>query len=554
MRKIFLVGSLLFFCLRSAAQIAAPEKSGKHIILPGLHISYLNTFSTSGHKYSSYNVSMPVSEKFIAYGKQVTVSVLAIDGNIILGEHSGEFFRDTSQTAPLPIADIEVRASRNDTLLFDWTPVTNTTAYTELIASYKQAPEQHPTAYRVFDDSLQNGDSLTVQLRLKQGKPLLTLAIGKKDAYANANPFLMMSRKDTAGVSAVQNPFVAYKEVTRLMDRFKDFRYEDWPTPGLQIKNEEMAAHTNLTLFFRKPEWPYTSMGYEYRVLSSLRHDTTWKKTDGLVGVSDLEEGASYKLEIRYTGQPHRHSEYTFYVPPAWYNSWAFRVMAFALLTAIALFAFFRSAMLRTRRKAEKYRLETKALYAQMNPHFLFNALSSIQGLMNDAQIEKANHYLNGFASLLRGSIQMGNKETIPLAMEIKILENYIQLERLRFNFRYNLQLDPQLPVNEIEVPPLLVQPIIENAVKHGISAKREEGKLILSIYKEQMDLLISVADNGNGFDAHAVHTGYGIKLTQERIHLFNKVHQGKTLVMEMQTPDAGATVILRFKNWLSND
>ena len=202
----------------------------------------------------------------------------------------------------------------------------------------------------------------------------------------------------------------------------------------------------------------------------------------------------------------------------------------------------------------KQLQLEMQALHAQMNPHFLFNALGSIQGLMNDMQTVKANKYLTGFAALLRSSISQGQQAFVPLAVELKNLDNYIELERLRFGFQYIRSVSPGIMAGEIEVPPLLAQPLIENAAKHGLSGKREAGLLRLEITKENADMLITVIDNGNGFNTTPPGTGHGISLTRDRIALFNRMYKHREIILTINSTAGGTQCTLRFKNWMDND
>jgi two-component system, LytTR family, sensor kinase len=165
--------------------------------------------------------------------------------------------------------------------------------------------------------------------------------------------------------------------------------------------------------------------------------------------------------------------------------------------------------------------------------------------------LDKANQYLSGFALLLRSSMLSTTKETIPLQTELKNLDNYIQLEILRFSFQYELYVDPALQTDIIEVPPLLAQPLIENAVKHGVSGKGTAGEIKFRIVKDKQDMLFSISDNGPGFDPSKAVDRHGIKLTRDRIELYSK---HRRITLEIQSNTNGTTVLLRFKNWLEND
>ena len=152
----------------------------------------------------------------------------------------------------------------------------------------------------------------------------------------------------------------------------------------------------------------------------------------------------------------------------------------------------------------------------------------------------------------MRQSLQYNSNKNIPLATDIQLLDNYIKLEQLRFHFIYTLTVDEALPVNEIEIPPMLLQPITENAVKHAISALQTKGTLHISFYKNNKDVIVAIKDNGKGFNKDEKSSGYGMRLTTERIAYFNQSVTGLQIDLAIKTnAETGTTVSLIFKNWL---
>jgi LytS/YehU family sensor histidine kinase len=187
-----------------------------------------------------------------------------------------------------------------------------------------------------------------------------------------------------------------------------------------------------------------------------------------------------------------------------------------------------------------------------LNPHFIFNALNSIQGLINKNELTSANLYLTEFSSLLRESLKNNDKELIPLNIELKTLETYIKLEQLRFYFNYSFQIDPNINTNTIDVPALLLQPLIENAIKHGISSLDKNGFISISIHQKEKNLVIEISDNGKGFVSSNKTNGFGLKLTNERIQLLNQSYKEQPIKMLIDSDASKGTVIhLVFENWL---
>lgn len=177
--------------------------------------------------------------------------------------------------------------------------------------------------------------------------------------------------------------------------------------------------------------------------------------------------------------------------------------------------------------KREKYKryiqeLELKAIRAQINPHFTFNALSSIQNLIAQKKDKIANEYLIKFAKLLRMILATSEKKLIPLSDEIELLKLYLELEQLRTPFTYHITIDKSINLENEEIPGMLIQPIIENAVKHGIASKKN-GIINLEFHKKNNILKVTITDNGSGFSALTNHEGFGIQSVKERLNLIDK-------------------------------
>jgi two-component system, LytTR family, sensor kinase len=162
-----------------------------------------------------------------------------------------------------------------------------------------------------------------------------------------------------------------------------------------------------------------------------------------------------------------------------------------------------------------------------------------------------ANDYLTAFSTLLRESLQNSDKEFVPLSMELKTLETYIKLENLRFPFHFSVEIDKNLNTNDIEVPYLLLQPLVENAIKYGVLRLYEKGQLSLKLQGENNNLIIEISDNGKGFNPEKNHKGYGLKLTKERIRLLNQSNPEQPVSLSIISTGHGTKAMLIFKNWL---
>ena len=363
----------------------------------------------------------------------------------------------------------------------------------------------------------------------------------------------------------LQDTSRAYRDLT--LDKYRAFygillseeilqklEHED---TGIEMRNEKMQS-TVLAFYFRKLQASRDSdspMEYKLEKQTGSNTDNVWHRTGNQVLLTQLEHGESYKLQVRYRVHPKYIQEYTFYIEPKWYQTTKFKIYILFGFLGIG-FAFvvrrYRRWAITERRKKEQLTLELKAIRAQLNPHFVFNAMSSIQGLINKREIDAANEYLTEFSTLLRESLNNNEKELIPISTEIRLLDTYLKLEQLRFHFKYVLSVDEFINTNAIEIPILLLQPIVEKAIKHGVSGLNENGLVKVDLTAKDQHLLISVSDNGKGFTKTTPTTGFGLKLTKERILLLNQTLKGQPIELSIESiKNTGTTVHLSFKNWL---
>ena len=179
--------------------------------------------------------------------------------------------------------------------------------------------------------------------------------------------------------------------------------------------------------------------------------------------------------------------------------------------------------------------LALKSLRSQMNPHFIFNALNSVNHFISEKDERTANKFLAEFSQLMRLVLENSQEDFIPLNTEHEILSLYLKLEHYRFRdkFDYEIQFDPDINADSIEVPPMLIQPYIENAVWHGLRYKESKGKLILRFHKDSKNLVVEITDNGIGrkkseaskTENQKKHNSTGLKNIQHRLALINKVY-----------------------------
>ncbi len=172
--------------------------------------------------------------------------------------------------------------------------------------------------------------------------------------------------------------------------------------------------------------------------------------------------------------------------------------------------------------------MKMKALKAQMNPHFIFNVLNSINNFIIKNNKKEASEYLTKFAKLVRSVLDHSEAKTISLQQELISIEQYISLEKLRIKngFDFQLIIARDINIKKIQIPPLFLQPYIENAIWHGLSQKKGTKLLIVEIFKSCQDLIITIKDNGIGRKKSSCNAlvqkskSFGTKITEERIKM----------------------------------
>lgn len=198
--------------------------------------------------------------------------------------------------------------------------------------------------------------------------------------------------------------------------------------------------------------------------------------------------------------------------------------------------------------QADVARSELSMVRSNLNPHFVYNALSGIQALINKNEVERANVYLSKFAGLTRHILN--ESVTISVREEISLLNDYLAMEQLRCPFQYSVEADKDVNDN-VEIPAMLVQPFVENAVKHGVIAMKEAGDIMVHFAKKDKTLQIAITDNGKGFDPTGSYAGLGLKLSKKRIDLLNKTFSECPIKLDIHSVESKTSVIISLTQWL---
>ncbi|SHG57465.1 sensor histidine kinase [Pedobacter caeni] len=296
----------------------------------------------------------------------------------------------------------------------------------------------------------------------------------------------------------------------------------------------------------------FKNMEVEYALvnLKTRRSQRGLSKTD--LPSLKLIANTDYELRVNYVVQKESQHRIYIHVKPYLYQSTITYMILLAIVVALGFLVVTRG--LRKKIKSsekEQQKMEEAAIRLQslLNPHFTFNALSSIQGLMNTGRIEEANEYLQEFSSLLRKTLAKSRQVFNSLDQELEMMRMYIHLEALRFNFSWDIELSETLHTSDIEIPTLLLQPLIENAIKHGLSGLGDKGRLLIICREgeKKNTFVIVVKDNGTWLEK-IPDSGYGLSLTAERILTINKLKEEQAIVLDFNK-QSGTEAILTFHN-----
>ena len=314
---------------------------------------------------------------------------------------------------------------------------------------------------------------------------------------------------------------------------------------------------------------------YQYRLLPA---DTNWitvSANENTIRFSSLAPG-NYTFQSRVVNEDgimsKNASELKFLIKKPWWLQWWFLILVL-LLASLLVYVIFKNRIKANQQKLKEELARSKiqeelrqsqlsSLKAQMNPHFMFNALNSIQEFILTNDKRAANMYMGKFADLMRMTLDMSNKNEISLEDEIKMLELYLQLEALRFEekFHYSISLGEKVNPADIYLPSMLIQPYVENAVKHGLLHIQSEKELTIIFGMEHNNILTcTITDNGIGRKRSSEmndmrqkrYTSFATGATQKRLELLNHERTSAIAVTYDDLHDtkgnaAGTKVILK--------
>lgn len=313
---------------------------------------------------------------------------------------------------------------------------------------------------------------------------------------------------------------------------------------SVKVTSELDFAHDENSLQIEWLAIDYQQMGrvpYRYR----LDQGNDWTYTqDRSVTYPQLSPD-DYDFEVQRANRDGIWSEstaYTFTINAPWWQTWWFTVLGLGVLVAAGVYAYKRQVK-EVKASADIQQklleLERSALQAQMNPHFIFNCLSSVQNYILSNDTEQAVGYLSRFSRLVRQTLDASVEGYIFIDEEAQLLDNYLALEQQRFGekFSFELYVDPSLKGVHARIPSMMTQPFVENAVIHGLAETNGAGHISVRYEKDDAkSVLVTITDNGPGISstkesrARVGHKSVGMTITQKRLEMMSQ-SSGVTLI-----------------------
>jgi LytS/YehU family sensor histidine kinase len=364
------------------------------------------------------------------------------------------------------------------------------------------------------------------------------------------------------------------------------------------VSGKELAEINNVnTLDTLVLNYNQNQLSFEFAALSFLPHeantyacmlqglDTSWQQlgSNNSITYANLNHGKyvfKVKTANRYDIWSEEKKLYIEIKPAFWQTVW-FKTLI-ALIIASTIYWLFRNHLYRLnlknqlekeklvqqKREAEFQKklgdLTLSALRSQINPHFIFNCLNSIKLYTTQHDVDAATEYLTKFSKLIRQVLNNCKNERILLSEELEVLQLYIEMEAMRFKdkLQYSIIVEDYVEADYIEVPPLLLQPYVENAIWHGLMNKEEGGHLNIAIKMENNNtLIISIKDDGIGrakaaelkSQSHQQHKSFGMSITSERLALIKELYNTETTITISDLTDgknipAGTLVIIQIQ------
>lgn len=304
-------------------------------------------------------------------------------------------------------------------------------------------------------------------------------------------------------------------------------------------QNTNLPANEHNVFFsFLTTTYKY-DVSYQYQLVGFDEKPIIAKENQSSINYTNLPAGNyTFKVQSFINNKENEIASLSFSIAQFWYKTIAFKILAFIIIASFLMLLY------KNRIKKigqERYQEQMKkqlaestltSLKAQMNPHFLFNAMNSIQSLIIENQKDEAYKYLTQLSNFMRENLKLSDVSYVPVLDEIQFVEKYIQLEKLRFEDDFNYEIENNIENTEVLIPSMIIQPFVENAIKHGLLHKEKNKKLNIIYSQSKENIICSVIDNGIGRKASAKinenkkHKSFSTKAIKKRFSILKEYYK----------------------------
>ncbi len=359
------------------------------------------------------------------------------------------------------------------------------------------------------------------ELYKQMGKPQKALLLLQAaDKYLTENPYYRVSGNNSKAELYMETG--KYSKALKLLEENIVSPYlPNYASQKLETLQLLYKVNAKLSRYQEALRWSDSLRIFEDR----LRDQDVRKK------IAELETKYESEKNLRLIGMLKAKNE-------IYYQRIRFGILLIFGLVMVIAFVVILARTARLKAEFRENMLRQQLLRSQMNPHFIFNALASIQELIRKGKTKEASFYLNKFASIARLVLEYSREESIPLEKELDVLQSYIELEKLRSgnHFDYQIHFSDDLETEFIRIPPMAIQPFVENAIKHGLREKEEKGLLQLSFEDLGDQLKVVIEDNGIGLkqsrkQARRYHRSMAMEIFEKRRALMQKRYKKKLVI-----------------------
>lgn len=416
------------------------------------------------------------------------------------------------------------------------------------MADYYNKKNEYGAEIELRKESLDELGQLPPKKTVRQGNPTRPDSISaQRINYKIANAYIAQDRYDEAipylkesiEQAGSEDDIVVQKDATRKLSEV--FEYKGDYTKAFETYRNYVALVD--TLYTRKEQEISRAARFNREIAAKQ------SRISGLEQERELSQSkyALARTERELAQETNRRQRWVIY-----------SLLAGILLLGLATFFFYRSNQ---QQKLANNLLALKSLRSQMNPHFIFNALNSVNNYIAKNDERSANRYLGEFSTLMRSVLENSEEDFIPLAKELELLRLYLKLEHSRFpeKFDYGIDIGETTNVDAFQIPPMLLQPYIENAIWHGLRYKEEKGFLHIDLKQAGKNVLvITISDNGIGRSRSAElktphqkkRKSKGMGNIKKRIAILNDMYKDKldVRIFDLEADGSGTKVVFTLR------